>query len=89
MFLRYMMTRDPKLGTEKICFIHDEDADSYIGNYVSGFAALKQKFDKKLTRPMTEEEVDNYNSFRFRKQKLIPFQLKINYDGTPKTSNNA
>lgn len=79
---RYMITRDPKSGLERICLILEEDEDNYIGNWVYGFGGFRRKFSKELTRPLTRDEVDNYNSFKYRAGRLIPFQLDIAYDGT-------
>ena len=78
----YMITLDTKLDVERICLVCNEDGEDFIGTWVYGFGVGAHRFPKKVTRPMTMDEVDNYNSYKFRKARMIPFQLSINYDGT-------
>ena len=76
-----MFSMDDKIGRFRVCLIMEEDADNYIGNWVSGFGEMKQKFSKKKTRPFTKEEIKNYQSLSYCQSKKIPFALPIMQDG--------
>jgi len=82
--LRYMLSIHPGLGIYRLCIVFAEDEENYYGHWVVDVGDFKTKFPKKGTRALTEEEVENYNSFRFRRTKGIVFEIKMNYDGTPK-----
>jgi len=71
LFLKYMINND------RICFIHSENADDYIGNWVVGFGDINARFSKADTREMTSEEIKNYNDAAFCKTKDIHFPLHI------------
>ena len=43
-----------------LCLIQSEDADSYIGHWVTGFALLDVHFPKATTRPLTPEEKERW-----------------------------
>lgn len=44
-----------------ICIIREEDADNYIGEWVTGFGFVEVKFPKDSTRDLTAEEVAKYH----------------------------
>ena len=44
-----------------LCYIHGEDQDNYIGNWVRGFGFIDVKFPKATTRELTDEEIKYWN----------------------------
>ncbi|MBI1975038.1 MAG: hypothetical protein HYS57_01605, partial [Parcubacteria group bacterium] len=44
-----------------LCIIHSEDAENYIGNWVTGFGFIDVKFPKGTTRELTNEEKEKWN----------------------------
>jgi len=46
---------------EDLCFIHGEEAENYIGNWVTGFGFINVKFPKETTRELTNKEIEKYN----------------------------
>lgn len=44
-----------------LCIVNDEDADNYIGNWVTGLGFFGVKFPKVTTRDLTPDEIATYN----------------------------
>ncbi len=44
-----------------IVIVFSEDAENYIGNWVTGFGFVGVRFPKDTTRPLTDEEADYYS----------------------------
>ena len=51
------ISRDPA----DICYVYEEDAENYIGEWVTGFGFVHVKFPKDMTRELTPEEVEKYH----------------------------
>ena len=47
-----------------LCVIHSEDAENYIGNWVTGFGFINVKFPKSTTRELTDEEKEKYHGMQ-------------------------
>lgn len=65
---KYMMAtkaihRDKDISSDAydLCFIHSEDDDNYIGNWVYGFGFVDVKFPKTTTRDLTQDEIEKYH----------------------------
>lgn len=44
-----------------LCHVESEDAENYIGSWVTGYGFCLVKFPKETTRELTPEEVKKYN----------------------------
>ncbi len=62
---------------EDICIITNEDADYYIGGWVTGYAFFDVKFPKSSTRELTAEEIEKYNSMYVQISNQCPVKLKV------------
>ena len=61
-----------------IAHIHAETEDYYVGNWIFGFGFCNVVFPKDTTRPLTQKELDHYNSrdIQISNGPVIP--LKVN-----------
>lgn len=62
---------------EDICQIYGEDADNYIGNWVTGLGFIDVKFPKVSTRALTPEEVEHFDGKRLRIGSQPSFALRV------------
>ena len=81
---KYMMATKAfhKLGdissdVPDLCYIHSEDKDNYIGNWVTGLGFINVKFPKETTRPLTTEEIEKYNKLYVRINSQPARKLKV------------
>lgn len=81
---RYMMATkaNHKLGDissdePDLCLVKDEDADNYIGSWVTGFGFFNVKFPKETTRELTPEEITYYNSKQIQIEDQPPCSLNV------------
>lgn len=82
MFPKYMMATKAfhQLGEisssePDICVIHKEDADHYIGNWVTGLGFINVKFPKATTRELTPDEVKVFSGKRYGMYSLMSGEL--------------
>ena len=59
-------TGDISRDEADICRIEREEADSYVGAWVTGFGFIEVRFPKETTRDLTEEEIKRYDGKRYR-----------------------
>jgi len=60
-----------------ICQIFGEDADNYIGNWVTGFGFIDVKFPKATTRDLTTDEIKHYDGRRYRIGSQPSWPIKV------------
>jgi methyl coenzyme M reductase gamma subunit len=60
-----------------LCFIHREDGENYIGNWVTGFGFVEVKFPKETTRDLTEAEENKFDGMHIQISNQPPMELKI------------
>lgn len=58
-----------------LCVVYDEDAENYIGNWITGFGFIGVKFPKATTKELTEEEKARYSGQWFQIGSQPPWQL--------------
>jgi hypothetical protein len=60
-----------------LCYIHREDDENYIGNWVTGFGLINVKFPKATTRELTPKEIEYFNSQYIQLSDLPPVKLNV------------
>ena len=59
-----------------LCFIHSEDEENYIGNWVIG-VFTNVKFPKETTRELIKDEINYWNSVTLRIGSQPSYKLKV------------
>lgn len=49
-----------------LCYVCSEDAENFIGNWVTGFGFVYVKFPKNTTRELTVKERDEFNGMQIK-----------------------
>lgn len=60
-----------------LCYLKHEAEEHYTGAWVTGYGFINVRFPKETTRPLTQEEVEQYNKQYVQIASHIPIKLKV------------
>lgn len=55
------MLGDISRDTADLCIVRDEDADNYIGEWVTGYGFVEVKFPKETTKELSPQDIEKYH----------------------------